>query len=166
MSTTRDVRVWLRSVNCKARWLGHKPCWLVRVTANIHGFRVGHRRKRARQGRTQNEGIASLTAPPVSTVAEEVVMLLRKLHSLPDWNSSINGYVKQMLASLGNLKLLIRIISICSNMLCYVFPYQYRPYTVWEYFQHIAVLCHNVHEHRALFDKAVKTRVNRTFFAL
>ena len=56
-------------------------------------FRVGHRRKRARQGRTQSEGIASLTAPPVSTVAEEVVMLLRKLHSLPDWNSSINGFV-------------------------------------------------------------------------
>ena len=57
---------------------------------NLDSCRIGHRRKRARNG-WQGEGIASLTAPPVSTVAEEVVTLLRKLHSLPDWNTSING---------------------------------------------------------------------------
>ncbi|XP_063677273.1 E3 ubiquitin-protein ligase HERC2-like isoform X2 [Bolinopsis microptera] len=65
--------------------------------------KVGHRRKRARQGRSTNEGIASLTAPPVSTVAEEVVMLLRKLHSLPDWNSSINGFISNWLKTITNI---------------------------------------------------------------
>ena len=80
------------SILCK---INSRPTELYAGYGNItiSVCRVGHRRKRARQGRSTNEGIASLTAPPVSTVAEEVVMLLRKLHSLPDWNSSINGLV-------------------------------------------------------------------------
>ncbi|XP_063970630.1 E3 ubiquitin-protein ligase HERC2-like [Lytechinus pictus] len=39
----------------------------------------------------------SLTAPFASTVAEEIVLLLRKLHMLPAWNLYINKYINQRL---------------------------------------------------------------------
>ena len=36
---------------------------------------------------------ASLTASESSTIAEEIVVLLRRLHPLPAWNQLINQYI-------------------------------------------------------------------------
>ena len=46
--------------------------------------------------RTQ-KGKVSLTASYASTVGEELIVLLRKLHSLPVWNGPINAYIAQQL---------------------------------------------------------------------
>ena len=40
---------------------------------------------------------ASLTASTSSTVAEEIVVLIRRLHPLPAWNSLINKYIGEHL---------------------------------------------------------------------
>ena len=43
---------------------------------------------------------ASLTATHSSTLAEEVVALLRTLHSLTQWNGLINKYINSQLRSI------------------------------------------------------------------
>jgi len=47
----------------------------------------------------------SLTASYTSTVAEEIVLLLRKLHSLDTWNSCINQHVVKYLRVVPNILL-------------------------------------------------------------
>ena len=46
---------------------------------------------------------AFLTASTSSTIAEEIVVLLRRLHPLPAWNSIINGFIQTNLQSLPQL---------------------------------------------------------------
>lgn len=46
---------------------------------------------------------ASLTASESSTVAEEIVVLLRRLHPLPAWNKLINTYISVNLQAIPKL---------------------------------------------------------------
>uniref|UniRef100_A0A1A8PRE6 E3 ubiquitin-protein ligase HERC2 n=3 Tax=Nothobranchius rachovii TaxID=451742 RepID=A0A1A8PRE6_9TELE len=46
---------------------------------------------------------ASLTATHSSTLAEEIVAVLRTLHSLIQWNSLINDYINTQLGSIGDI---------------------------------------------------------------
>jgi 5-formaminoimidazole-4-carboxamide-1-beta-D-ribofuranosyl 5'-monophosphate synthetase len=46
---------------------------------------------------------ASLTASESSTIAEEVVVLLRKLHSLPAWNPLINQFISSSLQNIPSI---------------------------------------------------------------
>ncbi|XP_071496413.1 E3 ubiquitin-protein ligase HERC2-like [Diadema antillarum] len=50
--------------------------------------------KKQKQG---NKAKVSLTAPFASTVADELVLLLRRLHILPTWNRYINAYINSRL---------------------------------------------------------------------
>lgn len=54
---------------------------------------------RRRKSRPQ----ASLTATHSSTLAEEIVAVLRTLHSLNQWNSLINDYINTQLSSIGDV---------------------------------------------------------------
>nr|XP_057930109.1 E3 ubiquitin-protein ligase HERC2 isoform X3 [Doryrhamphus excisus] len=54
---------------------------------------------RRRKSRPQ----ASLTATHSSTLAEEIVSVLRSLHSLNQWNSLINEYINAQLSSIGDV---------------------------------------------------------------
>lgn len=54
---------------------------------------------RRRKSRPQ----ASLTATHSSTLAEEIVAVLRTLHSLGQWNSLINEYINTQLSSIGDV---------------------------------------------------------------
>ncbi|CAG01384.1 unnamed protein product, partial [Tetraodon nigroviridis] len=54
---------------------------------------------RKRKSRPQ----ASLTATHSSTLAEEIVSVLRILHSLGQWNSLINDYINAQLSSIGDV---------------------------------------------------------------
>lgn len=54
---------------------------------------------RRRKSRPQ----ASLTATHSSTLAEEIVSVLRTLHSLGQWNSMINDYINTLLSSIGDV---------------------------------------------------------------
>lgn len=54
---------------------------------------------RRRKSRPQ----ASLTATHSSTLAEEIVAVLRTLHSLSQWNSLINDYINAQLSSIGDI---------------------------------------------------------------
>ncbi|TWW57508.1 E3 ubiquitin-protein ligase HERC2 [Takifugu flavidus] len=54
---------------------------------------------RKRKSRPQ----ASLTATHSSTLAEEIVSVLRILHSLVQWNSLINDYINAQLSSIGDV---------------------------------------------------------------
>lgn len=54
---------------------------------------------RKRKSRPQ----ASLTATHSSTLAEEIVSVLRILHSLGQWNSLINDYINEQLSSIGDV---------------------------------------------------------------
>uniref|UniRef100_A0A3Q3AXX1 E3 ubiquitin-protein ligase HERC2 n=1 Tax=Kryptolebias marmoratus TaxID=37003 RepID=A0A3Q3AXX1_KRYMA len=54
---------------------------------------------RRRKSRPQ----ASLTATHSSTLAEEIVAVLRTLHSLSQWNSLINDYINTQLSSIGDI---------------------------------------------------------------
>lgn len=54
---------------------------------------------RRRKSRPQ----ASLTATHSSTLAEEIVAVLRTLHSLSQWNSLINDYINTQLSSIGDV---------------------------------------------------------------
>ena len=45
----------------------------------------------------------SVTASYTSTITEEIVALLRKLHSLDTWNSHINAYIGQQLPKIVDL---------------------------------------------------------------
>lgn len=54
---------------------------------------------RRRKSRPQ----ASLTATHSSTLAEEIVAVLRTLHSLGQWNSLINDYINTQLSSIGDI---------------------------------------------------------------
>lgn len=54
---------------------------------------------RRRKSRPQ----ASLTATHSSTLAEEIVSVLRTLHSLGQWNSMINDYINTQLSSIGDV---------------------------------------------------------------
>lgn len=54
---------------------------------------------RRRKSRPQ----ASLTATHSSTLAEEIVSVLRILHSLGQWNSMINDYINTQLTSIGDV---------------------------------------------------------------
>lgn len=54
---------------------------------------------RRRKSRPQ----ASLTATHSSTLAEEIVSVLRTLHSLGQWNSMINDYINAQLSSIGDV---------------------------------------------------------------
>ena len=46
---------------------------------------------------------ASLTASESSTIAEEIVVLLRRLHPLPAWNPLINQYISSSLQAIPSL---------------------------------------------------------------
>ena len=46
---------------------------------------------------------ASLTASDSSTIAEEIVVLLRRLHPLPSWNMLINQYISASLQSIPRI---------------------------------------------------------------
>ncbi|KAG9460649.1 hypothetical protein GDO78_020434, partial [Eleutherodactylus coqui] len=54
---------------------------------------------RRRKARPQ----ASLTATHSSTLAEEIVALLRALHSLNQWNGLINKYINSQLSSVTTI---------------------------------------------------------------
>lgn len=54
---------------------------------------------RKRKSRPQ----ASLTATHSSTLAEEIVSVLRILHSLGQWNGLINDYINAQLSSIGDV---------------------------------------------------------------
>lgn len=54
---------------------------------------------RRRKSRPQ----ASLTATHSSTLAEEIVAVLRTLHSLGQWNGLINDYINSQLSSIGDV---------------------------------------------------------------
>lgn len=54
---------------------------------------------RRRKSRPQ----ASLTATHSSTLAEEIVAVLRTLHSLSQWNSLINDYINNQLSSIADV---------------------------------------------------------------
>lgn len=45
----------------------------------------------------------SLTASYTSTVAEEIVCLLRTLHASDCWNSHINAYITSQLVNIGDM---------------------------------------------------------------
>lgn len=54
---------------------------------------------RRRRSRPQ----ASLTATHSSTLAEEIVSVLRILHALGQWNSMINDYIDAQLSAIGDV---------------------------------------------------------------
>lgn len=54
---------------------------------------------RRRKSRPQ----ASLTATHSSTLAEEIVTVLRTLHSLCQWNALINEYINSQLSGIGDV---------------------------------------------------------------
>ena len=56
-------------------------------------FGYSHKKKR------KNKVHTSLLASPSSTVAEEIVVLLRRLHPLPAWNKIINKFIGLKLQS-------------------------------------------------------------------
>lgn len=66
-------------------------------SSNIFRSTDGSLRKR--KSRPQ----ASLTATHSSTLAEEIVAVLRTLHSLHQWNGLINEYVNSQLNGIGNV---------------------------------------------------------------
>lgn len=85
---------------------------------------------RRRKSRPQ----ASLTATHSSTLAEEIVAVLRTLHSLGQWNSLINEYINTQLSSIGDVMtscqseavrvlelLLIQLLSVLKNALILTF---------------------------------------------
>ncbi|XP_017159836.1 E3 ubiquitin-protein ligase HERC2 isoform X1 [Poecilia reticulata] len=68
---------------------------------------------RRRKSRPQ----ASLTATHSSTLAEEIVAVLRTLHSLGQWNSLINDYINTQLGSIGD------IMAGCQSEACFLEEY-------------------------------------------
>uniref|UniRef100_A0A3B3YFA5 HECT-type E3 ubiquitin transferase n=1 Tax=Poecilia mexicana TaxID=48701 RepID=A0A3B3YFA5_9TELE len=68
---------------------------------------------RRRKSRPQ----ASLTATHSSTLAEEIVAVLRTLHSLGQWNSLINDYINTQLDSIGD------IMAGCQSEACFLEEY-------------------------------------------
>lgn len=72
---------------------------------------------RRRKSRPQ----ASLTATHSSTLAEEIVSVLRTLHSLGQWNNMINDYINTQLSSIGDVMAgcqseAVRIIAVLCNI--------------------------------------------------
>ena len=47
----------------------------------------------------------SLTASSSSTIAEEIVVLLRRLHPLPAWNKIVNSFIANSLQAVPELVL-------------------------------------------------------------
>lgn len=78
---------------------------------------------RRRKSRPQ----ASLTATHSSTLAEEIVSVLRTLHSLGQWNNMINDYINTQLSSIGDVMAgcqseAVRIIEVlCNIQLLYLY---------------------------------------------
>ncbi|XP_078115961.1 E3 ubiquitin-protein ligase HERC2 isoform X3 [Sander vitreus] len=68
---------------------------------------------RRRKSRPQ----ASLTATHSSTLAEEIVSVLRTLHSLGQWNSMINDYINTQLSSIGD------VMAGCQSKACFLEEY-------------------------------------------
>uniref|UniRef100_A0A3P9BK00 E3 ubiquitin-protein ligase HERC2 n=1 Tax=Maylandia zebra TaxID=106582 RepID=A0A3P9BK00_9CICH len=65
---------------------------------------------RRRKSRPQ----ASLTATHSSTLAEEIVAVLRTLHSLSQWNSLINDYINNQLSSIAD------VMASCQSEVCFL----------------------------------------------
>ena len=57
------------------------------------------------KGKSQSRCKVSLTASMGSTVAEEVIVLLRRLHALPAWNQTISDYITQQLSTVTDILL-------------------------------------------------------------
>ncbi|XP_048589232.1 E3 ubiquitin-protein ligase HERC2 isoform X2 [Nematostella vectensis] len=57
--------------------------------------------EKGRRGRRKPKAPASISATYSSTVAEELVALLRRLHSLDDWNQPINTFISQRLGGIA-----------------------------------------------------------------
>ncbi|XP_067368465.1 E3 ubiquitin-protein ligase HERC2 isoform X5 [Channa argus] len=68
---------------------------------------------RRRKSRPQ----ASLTATHSSTLAEEIVAVLRTLHSLTQWNSLINEYINMQLSTIGD------VMAGCQSEACFLEEY-------------------------------------------
>ncbi|XP_041862098.1 E3 ubiquitin-protein ligase HERC2 isoform X2 [Melanotaenia boesemani] len=68
---------------------------------------------RRRKSRPQ----ASLTATHSSTLAEEIVAVLRTLHALGQWNSLINDYINTQLSSIGD------VMAGCQSETCFLEEY-------------------------------------------
>lgn len=68
-------------------------CGMLRISGSTEGS------LRRRKSRPQ----ASLTATHSSTLAEEIVAVLRTLHSLHQWNSLINEYINSQLNGIGDV---------------------------------------------------------------
>uniref|UniRef100_A0A3Q3VWY8 E3 ubiquitin-protein ligase HERC2 n=1 Tax=Mola mola TaxID=94237 RepID=A0A3Q3VWY8_MOLML len=68
---------------------------------------------RRRKSRPQ----ASLTATHSSTLAEEIVSVLRTLHSLGQWNNMINDYINTQLRSIGD------VMAGCQSEACFLEEY-------------------------------------------
>ncbi|AWP11407.1 putative E3 ubiquitin-protein ligase HERC2-like [Scophthalmus maximus] len=68
---------------------------------------------RRRKSRPQ----ASLTATHSSTLAEEIVAVLRTLHSLGQWNSLINDYINSQLSAIGD------VMAGCQSEACFLEEY-------------------------------------------
>lgn len=89
------------------RGRGIFPQWLifmfgkcVHLTGNLcNCFVFPESTLRRRKARPQ----ASLTATHSSTLAEEIVALLRTLHSLSQWNGLINKYINSQLTSITHI---------------------------------------------------------------
>ena len=80
---------------------------------------------------------ASLTATYSSTLAEEIVAVLRTLHSLGQWSGLINEYINAQLSTIGDVMAgrhseavrsdIIIIIELCHVVLCDGYA-QLRPF--------------------------------------
>ena len=76
-----------------------------------------------KKGKKSQKGKVSLTASFASTVGEELIVLLRKLHSLPVWNTPINSYIalqlRRVVAMVRDEDVLeVRILAVCGQ--CFI----------------------------------------------
>uniref|UniRef100_A0AAY4E4J6 E3 ubiquitin-protein ligase HERC2 n=1 Tax=Denticeps clupeoides TaxID=299321 RepID=A0AAY4E4J6_9TELE len=76
---------------------GFLGCLLTTCSSDLPLLREGSLRRR--KSRPQ----ASLTATHSSTLAEEIVAVLRTLHSLSQWNGLINEYINSQLNGIGDV---------------------------------------------------------------
>uniref|UniRef100_G3PKS4 MIB/HERC2 domain-containing protein n=1 Tax=Gasterosteus aculeatus TaxID=69293 RepID=G3PKS4_GASAC len=91
---------------------------LITCSSDLPLLREGSLRRR--RSRPQ----ASLTATHSSTLAEEIVSVLRILHALGQWNSMINDYIDAQLSAIGD------VMSGCQSEACFLeeyFPFSDSP---------------------------------------
>ena len=78
-----------------------------------------------RKGKKQSRCKVSLTASLGSTVAEEIIVLLCRLHTLPAWNQTINDYITQQLSTITDILLEGAITEVIMDMNMLICLYEY-----------------------------------------